>query len=412
MPTSITVPVSERTKSVQFGAPYSAALTLNPDKKLQFGCSGVLSGMAITVNTAPNPDEVTVDPGAFIQDGIIVNITSAQVVEMPVSPSFPVYLVAQTSNETFNSSVQILFTSAPPPSSAVIAIWPDAPSYPSSPTIPTSLSNCELRDAIDLISSLVIQRERLIAGAGQTLFTLPPTKAYVPGANKLWVFRNGKKLDAFNDYAETSPTQVTLNFGATLGDILEFMVLKSAPPITSVALTDLTDVTTDLANAIKDVSALRVSTATSANPLATMADVTAASGLLGTALIGSSIITTNAGGMVLNTFSLTTTLSSIAVLPAMDYTFTTSRWGSRRSVFGFSSAQGKVFIDQRVLNTDYRITIDPRESGSYVLLGATDGAEAATLTPTGVTTRYFKADGRENLRNWTVATFVWLFKGT
>jgi len=51
------------------------------------------------------------------------------------------------------------------------------------------------------------------------------------------------------------------------------MIFKGAPPITSIALTDLTDVTTDLANGIKDTSVLRIAPTTAANPLATLADV-------------------------------------------------------------------------------------------------------------------------------------------
>src|SRR3972149_3893488 len=111
MPTTITVPVAQRTKSIRFGAAYSPALTFNPDKKLFFGCSGVLSGMDITVNTVPNPDEVTVDPGAFIQRGIIVNVTSTQILQFPDPlPLSTLFLVAENANEVTISSVTYQFT--------------------------------------------------------------------------------------------------------------------------------------------------------------------------------------------------------------------------------------------------------------------------------------------------------------
>jgi len=274
MPTLITVPVGERVKSVQFGAAYSPSLTFNPDKKLFFNCSGVLFGMDITVDTGPTPDEVTVDPGAFIQNGIIVNISNSQLVQVPEPTTFPLFLVAENANEIFNSTVTIQFTTSPNADSAIIAEWPVGPI--TSPQIPLDLSVCSLRDEIELINKLVIQRDRQVATAGQTIFTLPAEKAYVLGANKIWVFQNGDKKEVNVDYTETDPTTITLTSGATVSDILEFVIFKSEPPITSIALNDLTDVISDLANAIKDTGANRVNPATQSNFLATVDDVTAA----------------------------------------------------------------------------------------------------------------------------------------
>jgi hypothetical protein len=276
MPTMITVPIGQRTKSIQFGAAYSPSLSFNPDKKLLVGCSGILSGLGITVNTVPNPDQVTVDIGAFIQRGIIVDVVSAQVVEVPASPTFPLYLVAENANEVHNSSVQYLFTTTPNADSVIIAEWPIAPI--TAPVIPVHISNCGLRDAIGGITALMIQRENIVAFGGQTLFTLPAPKAYVLGSNKLFIYRNGKKLEVNNDYSEDSPTQFTLNFGATAGDVFDIIVFQGTPPITSLALLNLTDVTSDLANAIKDPSVLRAALATQLNPLATLADVSSNQG--------------------------------------------------------------------------------------------------------------------------------------
>lgn len=279
MPTTITIPVAERTKSIQYGAAYSSALSFNPDKALLVGCSAVLSGMGVSVNTGPSPAEATVGIGAFIQNGITVNITSPQTLQFPGSPTFPLYLLADNLNETYNSDTKIQFFSGGPlpPDAVVIAEWAALPLTDF--TMPIGVSNCALRDAISGVQMLIIQRDRQVAGAGQTVFTLAPGKSYVQGANKIWVYRNGKKLDITNDYVETSTTSVTIFMPAISGDIFEFLIFKGAPPVMSLALDDLTDVTTDLANAIKDVSVLRTAPATAANPLATMADLPAYPGI-------------------------------------------------------------------------------------------------------------------------------------
>lgn len=276
MPTTITVPVGQRTKSVKFGAPYSPSLSFNPDKKLFYDCSGVLTGMGLTINTAPTPDEVTVGIGSFIQRGVIVNITSAQLVQFPNPTVFPVYLVAENQNEIEGSNVTVLFTQTPASDSCVIAQWLQAPV--TEPTIPLKISIREIRDILGGIAQLVIKREHQAAAGGQTVFNLLPNNSYTVGANKIWVFKNGKKLELGIDFTETSPTQVTLTGGAIGGDFMEFKIIRSAPPITSVALNDLTDMTVDLASAVKDTGVLRTAPATAANPLATIQDIT--SGIL------------------------------------------------------------------------------------------------------------------------------------
>jgi hypothetical protein len=273
MPTVITIPQAQRTKSVKFGAAYSPALTFNPDKNLFYACHGVLTGMALTVNTVPNPDEITVGPGAFIQRGIIVNVTSSQVLQFPDPlPSPPLYLVAENANEVSGSTVQYIFTTAPAADSVIIAQWFDSPIVTTTFEEPQKISICEIKAALESIVELVIKRHHIVASAAQTVLTIPIQNSYVLGANKIWVYRNGKKLEVGIDYAETSPTAVTLTNPALAGDFFELITFRSAPPITSISLLDLTDVTTDLANAIKDTSLLRVSPATAANPLATLED--------------------------------------------------------------------------------------------------------------------------------------------
>lgn len=329
MPTTITIPVADRTKSIQYGATYSSALSFNPDKALLVGCSAVLAGMGVTVNTGPVPAEATVAIGAFIQNGIIVSLNAPQTLQFPAAPiAIPLYLVAENDNETFNSNVQILFTTTPAADSVIIAEW--LTGIETDFQMPIGVSNCALRDAISGVQMLVIQRDRQVATAGQTLFTLAPGKSYVQGANKIWVYRNGKKLDINNDYAETSTTSVTLFMPCVSGDILEFMIFKGAPPITSIALDDLTDVTTDLANSIKDTSVLRIAPATAANPLATLADVLGAKKFI------------HAGSAVFNPPATFTTaplvLTDVPTIPAM-VTVTIPAGASQRIViFGTASA--------------------------------------------------------------------------
>jgi hypothetical protein len=59
--------------------------------------------------------------------------------------------------------------------------------------------------------------------AGQTVFDLPFN--YTIGTNELFVFWQGQLLYVDVQYAETSPTQVTLlNFAAETGDVFTFRV--------------------------------------------------------------------------------------------------------------------------------------------------------------------------------------------
>lgn len=279
MPTSITIPVPERTKSIQFGAAYSPSESFNPDKKLMSAGGGRLSGLTLTVDTGPVPPEITVAPGVWMHKGIIVQVTTPQTVQFPNPQVFPLYLVAENANEMSNSAAQYLFTTTPNADSAILASWTSLPL--TTPTVPGYYSLAGLRDAIGQVSGLVIQRERIVAGGGQTVFPIPGPKAYVVGANKLLVYRNGKKLENINDYAEDSPTQFTLLFGATGGDIFDLIIIQGALPITSLGLPNLTDVTSDLSNAIKDSLALRAVPASPSNPLATLADIVGTAGSVG-----------------------------------------------------------------------------------------------------------------------------------
>lgn len=398
MPTQITVPVAERTKSIKFGAAYSPALTFNPDKGLLWACSGVLSGMDVTVDASPTPDTATVASGSFIQNGIIVTLTNPQVVEFPDPlPSVPLYLVAENQNEETISPVEILFTTAPAGDSVVIATW----FTPISTTVfeqPQKISICEIRDTLDGIAKLVIQRHHAVATGGQTVFTLPAQNAYQVGANKLWVFRNGKKIEDQIDYSETSSTTVELSpgsypTGATAGDFFEFITFKSAPPITSISLEDLTDVDTDLAQAIKDTSFQRVQPATAANPLATIEDVNAA-------------VAAGSGGFQFAKWSAPVT-SSVGVaggvvVPGTQVSFTLTQTrpvliqvtsgGFRHTTTG---ANGAAFI--RVNGTDHQIgKVEGSDGGSSLVeTGQCSGFVIVTL-PAGTYTAELFGSGSIN----------------
>lgn len=274
MPTAIVVPTNQRVKSVQYGAAYSPALTFNPDKLLFYQMSGVLTGMNLSINTVPTPNQVTVGPGAFIQRGIIVDIQASQLVEAPNPLAFPLYLTAENQNEVFGSNVTLQFTMAPAADSVILASW-TGPTL-ASPVIPQKISIKEIVATLNSVPTLIIRREHQVAAGGQVIFTLNPLDAYVVGTNKLSVHRNGKKLEVNIDYTEISPTSIQLAAGALVGDFFEFMMIQSAPPVGSFSLYTLTDVTQDLGDGIRDLNGLRVSPTTALNPLATFADVAAA----------------------------------------------------------------------------------------------------------------------------------------
>jgi hypothetical protein len=78
---------------------------------------------------------------------------------------------------------------------------------------------------------------RVLATAGQTVFTLPTP--YVLNASAIEVFVNGLRLEqgATQDWVETNTTTVTFNAGLTVGDLVVFVVnvMASAVPIASFA---------------------------------------------------------------------------------------------------------------------------------------------------------------------------------
>lgn len=69
-------------------------------------------------------------------------------------------------------------------------------------------------------------QEFATATAGQTVFNLT-TMTYANGTGALVVLRNGIGLRSGLDYIETSPTQVTMTTGASLGDEYLFLTIKN-----------------------------------------------------------------------------------------------------------------------------------------------------------------------------------------
>jgi hypothetical protein len=74
---------------------------------------------------------------------------------------------------------------------------------------------------------------RVLATAGQTVFTLPTP--YVLNASAITVFVNGLKVEqgSTQDWVETNTTTVTFNSGLTVGDLVVFVVnvMASAVPL-------------------------------------------------------------------------------------------------------------------------------------------------------------------------------------
>ena len=70
-------------------------------------------------------------------------------------------------------------------------------------------------------SDTTITTTRIVATAGQTVFTVP---SYSLGINAIQVFLNGVKLSVATDYAETNATTITLTNGASENDVFEALI--------------------------------------------------------------------------------------------------------------------------------------------------------------------------------------------
>lgn len=76
-------------------------------------------------------------------------------------------------------------------------------------------------------ANIIEIREEIVATAGQTVFNLTLGTEYVPGTNNLEVYRNGQRLNS-GDYTETDIDTITLaSPGASVGDIMTFVILDN-----------------------------------------------------------------------------------------------------------------------------------------------------------------------------------------
>jgi parallel beta-helix repeat protein len=78
----------------------------------------------------------------------------------------------------------------------------------------------------------------ITAIAGQTVFNL--SRTYIPGTNNLFVYRNGLRLIAGQDYTETGYSQITLTAGADNGDEFVFDIGYNYDSAASIDAQDVT----------------------------------------------------------------------------------------------------------------------------------------------------------------------------
>lgn len=71
-----------------------------------------------------------------------------------------------------------------------------------------------------------LQETQTAATVAQIVFNLT-TVTYTPNTGAIVVFRNGLALKTTDDYTETSPTQITLTSGATVGDQFLFLTVQN-----------------------------------------------------------------------------------------------------------------------------------------------------------------------------------------
>lgn len=172
------------------------------------------------------------------------------------------------------------------------SLFPTAPAYPSDiipiaeVTISPSTVAIEQDDIVDVRPLYIAgtvgvgispMSEVQIATAGQTIFNLT-SFSFSVGQDEVLVFAGGVKKVAPDDYVENSANQIEFVSGRPAGERIEFYRVGSA---STSLLSGLDDVSVDLAEAVQDVDALRAAPADRTNPLATIADTTAAAGMFG-----------------------------------------------------------------------------------------------------------------------------------
>jgi len=99
MSSILKVDSSKVTKTVKWGAPYTAA-TLNSIVTKAFGHGFVLSGFELLKRvTTGSAYTLQLSPGSFVSNGVIVEITESQTIAFTSEPSSPLAIIAFTENE-------------------------------------------------------------------------------------------------------------------------------------------------------------------------------------------------------------------------------------------------------------------------------------------------------------------------
>ena len=170
--------------------------------------------ITITSNVANLQPTAVVNAGGFYPEVINDSLDRATIQIQQLDERLDRALVIPVSSTGIN-------TQLPAPQSSALIGW-DAGA--------TALQNY---NSTPVGSTVYQYLHRVVASAGQTVFTLPV--AYVINASAITVFVNGLRLEqgAGLDWVETNTTTVTFNSGLASGDLVTFVVniLASVVPI-------------------------------------------------------------------------------------------------------------------------------------------------------------------------------------
>lgn len=110
-------------KSIAFAAPYTST-TFNAEEALNVGQNGVMTGMAVSTSGSV----VTIQPGSFVQNGLIVTASISLSASLPATLVAPYSVVVTTSSSIQNTGEVITptFVQRPEdvsPNSVIVADW-------------------------------------------------------------------------------------------------------------------------------------------------------------------------------------------------------------------------------------------------------------------------------------------------
>lgn len=153
------VPTGNIQKSVKFAAAYTSS-TFNKKNDAFYRMSGVLDGMQLFLVGGGN---IQVTPGAFIQQGIIVDLTADFLVPVPGGP-LPWTIYAVTDDEVGNSPTNIAAVTSglEPPGVVIIGTTADGVNF----VLPRQISIKGLRRDMDSVLDQAKVRTQLLCNAG------------------------------------------------------------------------------------------------------------------------------------------------------------------------------------------------------------------------------------------------------